>query len=391
MTPEPHTPFPTFFGGGFECSTHRRCADGGRVDIVATSGHLEHGAADYARLAAHGMRWARDGFRWHLIEARPGRYDWSTILPLVRAARDAGVRVAWDLCHWGYPDWLDLGAADFPERFAAFARAAAALVQAETDEAPVWCPINEISFWSWAAGHYINPCGEQRPADFKRVLVRAALAAAAAVRDVDPRARLLWVEPVIHIVAHPDRPQDRAAVEGYCLAQYEAWDMIAGRRDADLGGSPDTLDLIGVNYYWNNQWVHAWAEGTGGTIDWGHPQYRPLRDILAEVYDRYGRPFVIAETGTEGERRPAWLGWVCDEAAAARAAGADLRGLCLYPVCDHPGWDDARYCPNGLFGYADAAGRRPVYAPLAAELRRRQPRFGDAVASAAEQAEEGAP
>ena len=34
------------------------------------------------------MRGARDGVRWHLVEAAPGRYDWSSVLPQMRAARD---------------------------------------------------------------------------------------------------------------------------------------------------------------------------------------------------------------------------------------------------------------------------------------------------------------
>ena len=42
-------------------------------------------------------------------------------------------------------------------------------------------------------------------------------------------------------------------------------------------------------------------------------------------------------------------------------------------MLSHPGWDDDRYCPNGLFEMEPHHdGRRPVHAPLAAELRRQQ-------------------
>ena len=76
----------------------------------------------------------------------------------------------------------------------------------------------------------------------------------------------------------------------------------------------------------------------------------------------------MSETGTEGARRPSWLRYVADEVAAARRAGVPVEGICLYPVLDHPGWDDERYCPNGLMTLEqDGEGRR-VDASLAREL-----------------------
>src|SRR2546423_14032196 len=93
--------------GGFECSTHR-ARSGERLDLIATTGHDKYAVADYGRLREQGIRAARDGVRWHLIEKREGRYDFSSVLPMVRAARDAGVQVVWDLCHYGWPDDVDI-------------------------------------------------------------------------------------------------------------------------------------------------------------------------------------------------------------------------------------------------------------------------------------------
>ena len=59
----------------------------------------------------------------------------------------------------------------------------------------------------------------------------------------------------------------------------------------------------------------------------------------------------------------------------ARASGAAIEGICLYPVLSHPGWDDDRYCPNGLFELETRDGRRVVHASLAAELQRQQALF----------------
>ncbi len=57
-------------------------------------------------------------------------------------------------------------------------------------------------------------------------------------------------------------------------------------------------------------------------------------------------------------------------------AGVPMEGMCLYPVLSHLGWDDDRYCPNGLFELEPRhGGRRPVHAPLAQEVRRQQAEF----------------
>ena len=83
-----HVPslFDAFFLAGFECSTQRR-ADGRRLDLLEGTGHFRHAASDYETMSRHGMRTVRDGVRWHLIEAHPGRYELSSFLPMLEAAQ----------------------------------------------------------------------------------------------------------------------------------------------------------------------------------------------------------------------------------------------------------------------------------------------------------------
>ena len=52
-----------------------------------------------------------------------------------------------------------------------------------------------------------------------------------------------------------------------------------------------------------------------------------------------------------------------------RTFGVPLVGLCLYPIVNHPGWDDDRHCQNGLWDYADANGGRESYAPFESAIR----------------------
>jgi hypothetical protein len=190
------------------------------------------------------------------------------------------------------------------------------------------------------------------------------------MRDVHAALRIVHTEPMINVIAHPQRPEDRAAAEGHRQAQYAALDMLAGRSMPELGGREDLLDVIGVNYYIHNQWVYPGGHGT--TIEPSNPRYRPVCQMLQEVHARYGRPLFVAETGIEDQARPAWLRYIGHEVRRALQAGVPVQGLCLYPVVNHPGWDDDRHCHNGLWDYADSRGHREVYEPLAQELREQQ-------------------
>jgi len=365
------TLFDSFFLGGFECSTHRR-HDGRRLDLLAATGHDRLVAEDYRALQRHGIRSARDGLRWHLIERQPGRYDWSSFLPMLAAARDSGTQVIWDLCHYGWPDDIDIWRPEFVERFARFAGEAARLVREHSDAVPFYSPVNEISFWAWAGGDHarFNPLGQGRGAELKHQLIRASIAAIEAIRAVEPRARFVQVDPAIHISAQVLRPAAQREAENARQAQFEAWDMLCGKAWPGLGGKPEYLDIVGVNYYSDNQWYLG-----GDTIVRGHPDYRPFRGILKEIHRRYGRPILVAETGAEGDLRGDWLRYVSEQVGLALQQGVPVEGICLYPVLDYPGWDDDRHCPTGLFGFPDAHGERPEHAGLADELRLQQTRF----------------
>src|SRR5690242_2456590 len=131
--------FKSFWIGGFECSTHRlprRKAMGNfagqRLDLIASTRHDEFALQDYQRLQQVGIRTARDGVRWHLIEKSPFRYEFSSLVPMLRAARETQTQVIWDLLHYGWPDGLNVWSAAFVQRFARFGLATAEV----TREAP---------------------------------------------------------------------------------------------------------------------------------------------------------------------------------------------------------------------------------------------------------------
>ncbi len=364
--------FDSFFQGGFECSTHR-LRSGKRLDEIAATRHDTFARQDYQRLRQQGMRTAREGLRWHLVEASRENYDFTSALGLIRAANESDMELIWDLCHYGWPDWLDIFEPRFVDAFAQLARQFAKLLVNESDRFPIICPINEISFFSWAAGElaHINPYAMGRGAELKEQLVRTSIAATEAIWDIYPKARIAQIDPVINVL--PDDPANEAqveAAEAYRMSQFEAWDMLGGRLKPELGGAEKYLDIIGINYYDHNQWILG-----GSFITTDNPRYRPFREIIEEVYRRYERPLFVAETGIEDEARPAWLRYIASEVRAAILKGNPVEGICLYPVVNHPGWEDDRHCHNGLWDYPNEAGEREIYLPLAEELGKLRSEF----------------
>ena len=372
--------FRSFFAGGFECSTHRN-RHGRRLDLVAATHHDQFAIQDYRRFQKQGLRVAREGLRWHLVEKTPGHYDFSTALPIVRAASATGTQVVWDLCHFGWPDHLDIFKPEFVAALSNYAMAFAKWLHSETDAPGFFVPVNEISFFSWAAGDEgsIFPFATGRGFELKTQLVRAAIGAMDSIWSVMHDARFVHVDPIINVIAASKRPEDKPDAEAYRLSQFQSWDMLSGRMRPELGGHGKYLDIIGVNFYPHNQWFYN-LKGFRRIrrftpISRHHPAYRPFREMLAEVYERYHRPIFIAETGAENRIRTGWFRYVCQETQAAIANGVPVHGMCLYPILNHPGWLDNRHCYNGLWDYPDTHGNREIYEPLARELKRWQKVF----------------
>ncbi len=362
--------FQSYLMGGFECSTHRNWQKR-RIDVIAATRHDEFAEADYRRMLSIGMKTARDGIRWHLIEREPYRYDFSSVINQVRAARQTGIQIIWDLFHYGYPDDLDIFSTEFPVRFAKLAEAFTELLLSENNRTPMFSPVNEISFFAWIAGQVgmFYPFAHGCAAELKRQLIRASMAGIDAIQAVCPGSRFVQIDPAIWVTAASKRRRDIIGAKIQREAQFEALDMLIGKREPNLGGNEKYLDIVGINYYFDNQWRFP----SSRRVDRKQKKvYRPLNTILQDYYKRYGRPILIAETGIENEARPEWFRYICEEAKIAAEYGVPVEGICLYPIVNHPGWDDDRHCHNGLWDYPNDAGEREIYAPLAEEIQGQQ-------------------
>ena len=369
--------FASFFQAGFECSSHRR-KDGVRLDLIRATGHDKHVREDYRLCKTLGLLTIRDGLRWHLIEKSPGQFDWSSWLPALEAAEEHGLEVIWDLFHYGSPDHLDQASEDFPRRFTDFAIAALEFRETVTKRPPLLCPLNEINFICWAVENKYFPCtGPDERGWFKGQLVRSSIQAVRAIRERWPDATIIGAEPLVHIAPRSHRRPEVRAADHNRQGQFQSYDWITGRDAPELGGDRSLIDVIGLNFYPHNQWYLD-----GPTIPMGHHEYRPLSDMLVEVAQRFEKPIFLSETGAEGTGKPSWLHYVCSEVREAMRQGADIRGICWYPITAYPGWDNSRHAEAGLFSSVLSDGSRHVDPLLIEEIETQRAKFDQFVASA---------
>jgi hypothetical protein len=349
----------SFWMGGYEGADHINGA-GEALDLVRTTGHDERLDADYRCARRLGLLCVRESIGWRLSEG-PGReWDLSRAVRMAQAAQRQGIQILWTVMHYGVPADLTLLDDAMVPRFARFAAEVARVLRPLCEGPRFYTPINEISFLSWAASatHDMGPAGMQLQGvledslisgyAIKQRLVRAALAAMAAIRAVDPQARFLHVEPVVHVAPQHDEPSQRDVAQRISSYQWQTLDMLAGRMDPQLGGHPNALDWLGVNHYHSSQWEVPGEKRLAWHLR--DPRRQPLSALLHEVWRRYRRPLVVAETGHFGVGRAAWLHEIAGEALRARALGVQLEGVCLYPLLDRPDWNETwRWHRSGLW------------------------------------------
>jgi hypothetical protein len=369
--------FRSFWLAGFEsaCQINSR---GQRINMLAATGHDQQTAEDFARLHEFGISTVREGISWPCIETAPGRYDFSSLLPMVEAANLHRTQVIWTLCHYGWPDDIDVFSPVFVKRFARYCKATAEFIESHYhDDVPFYTPVNEISFLSWAGGYagFMNPHRNDKAWELKKQYVRASIAGMNAILSVNPQARFVHIDPLIHVVTPRNHPELAEAAAIQRESQFEAWEMIAGRRNPELGGHERYLDIVGVNFYHANQW-----EFPDDRLRWEDTprdeRWIPLHRLLEEVYERMERPLFIAETSHFGEGRGTWITEVTAEVGEAMRRGLPIEGICLYPILDRPDWEDMNIWHNsGLWDLMpDHEGKlqRVLNEPYAEALRQAQ-------------------
>jgi hypothetical protein len=164
-------------------------------------------------------------------------------------------------------------------------------------------------------------------------------------------------------------------------------DILAGKICPELGGSLSLVDLVGFNFYYNNQWIINTTKFLAWFNEENDERWRPLSYLLAMGYNRYKRPIVITETSHSQEHRPNWIEYIGNEICKTIASGIPLYGVCLYPIIDRPDWDfPDTWHGAGLWDMEVINGQgkdRKLYEPYGKELLRVQDQVSAAVSLAA--------
>ncbi|MGV3616037.1 MAG: family 1 glycosylhydrolase [Fimbriimonas sp.] len=359
--------FRSFWMAGFECATGFN-RDREWIDQIAATSHDTRADEDFAACRRMGLRTAREGIRWPLVD-RGLRYDFESFESRLAAAQRHGIELVYDLFHYGYPKSIsDPMGEEFVERFADYCFETARFLRERADGPYYFTPVNEPSYFAWAAGEaaVFAPYLTGRAYDLKVQLIRAAIRGIDAIRSVLPEARIVNADPFCRVVTPPDRADLADEVRFFNeTAVFESWDMLAGRSLPELGGSPAHLDIVGINYYWTNQWTFGTTDSPLLESD---PRCWSLREVIRHVWQRYENPIVVSETSHSQSNKAWWLRTVADEAMASLREGIPLHGVCLYPILGMPEWhDQSVWAHMGLWEVADD-GNRTLHRPMAEAL-----------------------
>jgi dTDP-4-dehydrorhamnose reductase len=392
--------------GGVECTVNRV---GDRFfDQLEQSGHARR-ASDLDLFAALGMRALRYPVLWERT-APEGleSADWSWADARLARLRELNLRPIVGLLHHGSgPRHTGLVDPHFPEKLAAYARAVAERFPWVEDYTPVNEPLTTARF-SGLYGHwYPHECSDRT---FLRALVnqcRAVVLSMRAVREVNPRARLVQTEDLGK--THSTRAL-RYQADFENERRWLSFDLLAGRvtREHPLwyyvcchgvtavelewfAENPCPPGLLGVNYYitserFLDERISRYPAGTRGGN--GRQAYADVeavrvlsegvagpRALLAEAWGRYGLPLAVTEAhlGCTREEQLRWLVEVWDAASSLRREGVDVRAVTAWSLLGAFDWDSlvtrgAGHYEPGVFDLRGGAPRPTALARLLREL-----------------------
>ncbi len=388
--------------GGPECTVNRV----GNIyhDQLKASGHHDR-PSDMALITGLGLDAVRYPVLWERIAPdAPDERDWSWTDERLPLLRDHGLRVIAGLIHHGSgPRYTGLLAKDFASGLATHARAVAERYPWIED----WTPVNEpLTTARFAALYGLwHPHRRDERSFWQALLnqVEGVIASMRAIREVNPRARLIQTDDLGRTYA----TVRLEAQAGYDNARrWMAWDLLCGRvkpghsmwrRLCALGLEPRLRaiaevpcppDIMGINHYLtSDRFLDHRLQRYPEHLHGGNPLTRfadteavrvlepppdGLHRALLDAWERYGIPLAITEVhnGCTREEQMRWFIEAWALAKDLRAQGVDLRAVTCWSLFGSQGWNSlltgaGRYEP----GVYDISGGQPRPTAMADMLR----------------------
>lgn len=389
--------------GGHECTVNR-VGDSYRDQTVLT-GHQDR-IEDLAAFAALGVKAMRYPVLWERVAPdEPEARDWSWSDARLEELRRLGVRPIVGLLHHGSgPRYTSLVDPGFRALFAAHARAVAERYPWVDD----WTPVNEpltTARFSALYGHWYPHLTDER-AFWNALLnqIEATRLAMQAIREVNPRARLIQTEDLGQTWSTAPLAE-QAAFENH--RRWLTWDLLCGRvtpehpfwprlarfgmtaRLKAIAEHPCPPDIIGVNHYLTSERFldHRLelypAERHGGNDFMRYADVEAMRvmspgpagleGLLEQAWDRYGLPLAVTESHNgctrEEQMRWTWEGWRAALSLGER--GVDVRAVTAWALLGCYDWNSLLTRPDNHYepGSFDLRGGKARPTAVTAMLR----------------------
>ncbi len=329
-----------------------------RIDEMAKCGHYKYWRTDFDLVQELGIKVLRYGPPLHRTWLGPGRYDWSFADETFGELHRRNIIPIVDLCHFGVPDWIgNFQNPDFPEQFAAYARA---FVE-RFPWVQMYTPVNEMSICALFSAMY-GWWNEQGTTDRTFVtalkyIVKANILAMQQILQVRPDA--LFVQSESSEYFHAESPEAIGPAEMKNASRFLSLDLNYGRRvDSqmfeylmDNGMTREEYHfflnnnlkhhcLMGNDYYQTNE---HFVSADGNT--WTSGEVFGYAVITQQYYDRYRLPVMHTETnlaqGPAGDEAVRWLRKEWANVLSIRNSGVPVVGFTWYSLTDQVDWDSA--------------------------------------------------
>jgi dTDP-4-dehydrorhamnose reductase len=357
--------------GGVECTINR--VDDSYLNQLAHSCHTTR-LSDFNEFAALGIRALRQPVLWEWVHGEAhGEPNWTWTDQALARLRELNIAPIVGLIHHGSgPKHTGLLDPQFPEKLAVFAREVAERYPWVDEYTPVNEPLTTARF-SALYGHWYPH--KKDDGSFAHALlnqIKAVVLAMRAVRQVNPRARLVQTDDLGKIFSTP-RLAYQAEFENE--RRWLAFDLLLGRVDRThptwmyllwagvlqheiewFLDNPCPPDIIGINHYLSgerflDEHLERYPEYTHGGN--GRDRYadvlasRVLQSgaagpgaLLMEAWHRFKVPVAVTEchNGCTREEQLRWLLEVWRSAENARQQGADIRAVTMWSLLGAFDW-----------------------------------------------------
>lgn len=410
MGAERVTPSPLEVWAGVECTINRV---GDRYfNQLERNGHATR-LSDLDLFASLGISAIRYPVLWEEIAPRGlEQANWAATDARLNRLRELKIRPIAGLVHHGSgPSHTSLIDPAFPDQLAEYARAVAQRYPWLTDYTPVNEPLTTARF-SGLYGHWYPHGTDDRT--FLRALIyecRAVILAMAAIRQVNPTARLIQTEdlgtvfstPLLAYQAEFENHRRWLSLDLLCGRvdrHHPLWGYIrqAGIAEAEVTwflDHPCPPDIVGINRYLTSdrfldERLDRYPDHTHGGN--GRQRYADVEAVrvcqdgivdapvlLRQVWERYQLPIAVTEVhlGCTREEQLRWLQELWQAGQELQATGVEIRAITAWSLLGAYDWNslltrsDDHYEP-GVFDIRSPFPRSTALAQMVQHLAQGQ-------------------